>query len=694
MTATMKPASKTVYATASEAYEASEDTPVNPSDAATIGDVIHARMGRRDMLRGALGITAITALASSSIALFAGDALANDAAKISFPEIAHGADETHHVAKGYNADILIRWGDPVVAGAPDFDPATLTADDQEKLFGYNNDFVGYVPLPLGSNNPNHGLLCVNHEYTDEELMFPGFGKYSKDTNKATPAITEIEMAAHGGSIIEIVRDGSDGKWRVVRNSPFARRITARSTQMRVTGPAAGHDRLKTSDDPTGTRVVGTVNNCAGGITPWGTYLMAEENFHGYFWGDLKKHPAQDVAGETNSAAGGELSFSDHPESRNYARYGVPANRYAWGKFHKRWNIHREPNEPNRFGWIVEVDPMDPLSTPRKLTGLGRFKHEGAETIINKDGRVVVYSGDDQRFDYLYKFVSQGRFSRHNRSANMGLLDSGTLYVAKFEADGSVAWLPLVFGTGGLTPENGFQSQADVMIETRRAADVLGATPMDRPEDVEPNRKTDKVYVMLTNNSKRKEGKTDGPNARAGNIWGQIIELDPPGGDHAALKFAWNILVQCGDPANPKTQAIWNKETSANGWFACPDNAVADAHGRLWVSTDQGSNWAKASGSADGLWALETEGPLRGTGRMFFRVPIGAELCGPCFTGDDKTLFLAVQHPATDGTKDYKPFGRTSTFEDPATRWPDFDPKLPPRPSVVVVTKKGGGVIGS
>ena len=218
--------------------------------------------------------------------------------------------------------------------------------------------------------------------------------------------------------------------------------------------------------------------------------------------------------------------------------------------------------------------------------------------------------------------------------------------------------------------------------------------MDRPEDVEPNRKTNKVYVMLTNNSKRKEGKTDAANARAKNIWGQIIELDPPGGDHAALKFSWNVLVQCGDPANPKAQATWNKATTENGWFACPDNAVADAHGRLWVSTDQGSNWAKASGTADGLWALETEGPLRGTGRMFFRVPIGAELCGPCFTGDDKTLFLAVQHPATDGTKDYKPFGKTSVFEDPATRWPDFDLELPPRPSVVVITKKGGGIIGS
>ena len=441
MTVTTTSGNDTKYATASEAYEASEDTPANPIRSATIGDIIHARMGRRDMLRGALGVTAITALASSSLALFAGagDALAGDTAKVSFPEIVHGADETHHVAEGYNANILMRWGDPVVAGAPDFDPATLTADDQEKLFGYNNDFVGYVPLPLGSNNPDHGLLCVNHEYTDEELMFPGFGKYSKDTNKATPAITEIEMAAHGGSIIEILRDGSDGKWRVVRNSPFARRITARSTQMRVTGPAAGHDRLKTSDDPTGTRVIGTVNNCAGGITPWGTYLMAEENFHGYFWGDLKKHPVP---------GGGTV---DHPESRNYKRYGVPSNRYAWGKFHKRWNIHQEPNEPNRFGWIVEVDPMDPLSTPRKLTALGRFKHEGAETVINKDGRVVVYSGDDQRFDYLYKFVSQGRYSHHDRVTNMGLLDSGTLYVAKFEADGSVAWLPLVFGTGGLTP---------------------------------------------------------------------------------------------------------------------------------------------------------------------------------------------------------------------------------------------------
>ncbi len=409
--------------------------------------------------------------------------------------------------------------------------------------------------------------------------------------------------------------------------------------MVLDGTAAGHRRLMTSEDPSGTRVIGTVNDCAGGITPWGTYLMAEENIHGYFWGEKKGKPP-----------------ADHPEA-------------------------------NRFGWIVEVDPLDPASTPRKHTALGRFKHEGAEAIGNKDGRVVIYSGDDQRFDYLYKFVSHGRYDPNNRRANMDLLEAGILYVAKFGADGMVDWLPLVFGTRDLPPENGFESQADVLIETRRAADLLGATPMDRPEDVEPNPKNGKVYVMLTNN-KRKPGKEDAANTRAKNIRGQIIEMVPPNGDHTSLVHKWEILVQAGNSANPKAKASRNKLTSENGWFSCPDNASVDSGGRLWISTDQGKNWAKASGTTDGLWALETEGPARGAGRMFFRVP------GPRFTPDDKTLFLAVQHPATDGTKHFKGFARASTFEDPATRWPDFDPEMPPRPSIVVVTKKDGGTIGS
>ncbi|MEA3278131.1 MAG: PhoX family phosphatase [Pseudomonadota bacterium] len=679
----------------SEAYEASDDNSLNPSNASTLGDIINARFSRRDILKGALGVTAMSALAGSPLALLGGtrEEGAAGSARFSFSEIEHGVDETHHVAPGYSAEVLMRWGDPVEAGAPVFDPYNQSAAAQTKQFGYNNDFIGYIPLPFGSGNPEHGLLCINHEYTNEEVMFPGLGKYDDQHSGITKEIVDIEMACNGGSVIEIRKQ--NGKWQVVPDSPYARRINALNTEIAISGPAAGHARLRTSADPTGTRVIGTVNNCAGGITPWGTYLMAEENFHGYFSGDLERHPIRGAADgddpESNTA--GDL-FGDHPEKVNHGRYGVPDGRYAWGRFHKRFDVNAEPNEANRFGWIVEVDPLDPSSTPIKRTALGRFKHEGAESVVDKDGRLVLYSGDDQRFEYLYKFVSADRVDPHNRSANRNLLDRGTLYVARFHADGTLTWLPLVFGWNGLTPRNDFYSQADVLIETRRAATLLGATPMDRPEDVEPNPKNGRVYVMLTNNSKRKPDQVDPVNPRAKNIWGHLLELTPLNGDHAAITFGWDILIRAGDPSRPEIAALWNPATSENGWFSCPDNCAVDNQGRLWVATDQGRAWRKASGTADGVWAVETDGALRGTGKMFFRVPVGAEMCGPRFTPDDRTLFVAVQHPATDGTKDYPSFERSSTFEDPATRWPDFDPKMPPRPSVVVITKDDGGEIGS
>ncbi len=255
-------------------------------------------------------------------------------------------------------------------------------------------------------------------------------------------------------------------------------------------------------------------------------------------------------------------------------------------------------------------------------------------------------------------------------------------------------MPLLFGWNGLTAKNGFHSQADVLIETRHAASVLGATPMDRPEDVEPDPGSDRVYVMLTNNSKRQPDQIDPANPRATNLWGHILELTPANGDHGAITFGWDILIKAGNPGEEGTGTIWNPATSENGWFSCPDNCAVDHQGRLWVTTDQGAAWKKTSGTADGVWALETEGDGCGIGRMFFRVPVGAEMCGPRFTPDDKTLFVAVQHPATDGTEDFPGFERGSTFADPATRWPDFDPKMPPRPSVVVITKDDGGTIGT
>lgn len=648
-----------------EAFEAFDDIPANPDPANTIGDVINARFGRRDVLRGALGVTAATALFGAAALAAARPArAASHSGRHDFAELSAGVDTTHHVADGYQTKILLRWGDPLFADAPAFDPLNQTADAQLRQFGYNNDYIGFIELGEG-----RGLLCINHEYTNEEVMFPGLGRQDKAAFAGmTQAIAEIEMAAHGVSVVEIARHG-DGEWAPVLDSSLNRRISPLNTPMTFSGPAAGSPRMKTAADPAGMNVIGTLNNCAGGITPWGTYLTAEENFHGYFWTDT----GIDAASR---------------EAKSQKRYGVPGRWYNWGQYFDRFNIDAEPNEPNRFGWIVEIDPADPDSTPVKHTALGRFRHEGAETALSPDGHVVIYSGDDARFDYLYKFVSAGRYDEAAGKANSVLLSDGTLYVARFNVDGTVDWLPLIFGTGPLTAEYGFASQADVLIDARIAADLLGATPMDRPEDAQPDGKG-KVYVMLTNNSRRQQVSTANP--RAENRYGHIIEITEDAGDHAATTGRWDIVVLCGDPEVAPVGARWNPATSADGWFASPDNCALDAQGRLWVSTDQGGNWP-ATGNADGLYALETRGDGRGTSRLFFRCPVGAELCGPSFTSDGKTLFLAVQHPGTDGTRAFPGFERDSTFEDPATRWPDFDANMPPRPSVLVVTKKGGGKI--
>ena len=436
-----------------------------------------------------------------------------------------------------------------------------------------------------------------------------------------------------------------GKWTVVSDSKYARRITG-ETEMRIAGPAAGHDRLKTSADPSGSRVLGMLNNCAGGRTPWGTWLTCEENINGYFTGQLD---------------------ANHLEARNYRRMGIPGRWYNWGDYFDRFHLSREPNEANRFGWVVEIDPFDPTSTPTKRTALGRFKREGAAGILNKDGRYAIYSGDDQRFEYVYKFVTEGRFDPSNRAANMTLLDTGTAYVARFNADGTGNWLPLIHGQGPLTDTNGFNSQADVVIEARTAADLLGATKMDRPEDVEANPKTNKVYVMLTNNAGRKAEQIDAANPRADNRFGHIIEIIPDNDDHASTRFRWEILVRCGDPSIAAVGATFNPNTSKDGWFGMPDNCAVDSMGRLWISTD--GNYPNCTGRSDGLWAMETDGVARATSKLFFRCPHGAEMCGPEFTPDDTTLFLAVQHPGETDESD--PNAEAAKFEDPVTRWPDF-----------------------
>jgi len=316
--------------------------------------------------------------------------------------------------------------------------------------------------------------------------------------------------------------------------------------------------------------------------------------------------------------------------------------------------------------------------------------------VAPDGRVAVYSADDERYEYVYRFVTAGRLDPSDRRANANLLDQGTLSAARFDADGTVTWLPLVHGRGPLVPANGFSSQADVLVEARRAADLVGATPMDRPEDVEPDPVSGRVYVVLTYNERRKpkddpsaRERADAANPRPGNRWGHVIELIPPGGtgraaDHTADTYRWEFFILAGDPGKPEQGAKYGPGLSPSGWLAAPDNVAFDPRGRVWIATDGMPTQAQPP-AADALYAADTAGPGRAVTRRFFAAPQGAEVCGPVLTPDGRTLFLAVQHPGE---------GRGSTFDNPTTRWPDFTPGMPPRPAIVVITKRDGGEIGS
>ena len=602
--------------------------------------LLEQRLSRRAVLKG-IGATAVIATTSAQAA---------PGAKVpapTFKTLPNGpADERLHVPEGYAARVLAAWGDPLLSGAP---TGPVTAADQPTRFGYNNDYLAYFPF---DGRSDHGLLSVNHEYTNPSLMFDGVAE--DNYADLTVEQVDIEMGAHGHSVMEIKR--VDGVWQVIVGSPYNRRVTAK-TPMIVRGPAAGHARMQTSADPTGRLILGTFGNCAGGQTPWATTLLAEENINGYFYS-----PVSDAA-----------PFSAHNA------FGINEKpRRSWFRHVGRFDARKVPHEPNRHGWIVELDPHDPQSVPVKRTALGRFKHECAETCLSADGRVVVYMGDDEANEHVYKFVSSERFTPGAAVRNRDLLDAGTLYVAKFDAEG-VIWLPLVHGAGPLTAANGFNDQGDVVIDARRAARLLGATPMDRPEDIAVDPKSGRVYVMLTKNPDR--AAADPANPRAKNTFGHILELTPPAKDgardHAASTAKWDVLLLAGDPRATGIDAKYHPESPS--WLACPDNAAFDKDGRLWIGTDGGYK----AGISDGLWYCGHVGPHRGLTKRLIALPKGAELCGPCFTPDATTLFVSVQHP-----------GEYSTKANPSTRWPDFDPQRPPRPAVIAIQRNDGKIVGA
>jgi len=649
----------------------------NTSSNAYFGDILARSMNRRGVLRAG-AVLAVAAGAAPALAACAPTpgkpgGGAGEPVGLSYSPVMPNTADAITLPPGYEHNVVIRWGDPVLPGAPAFDFEKQTAQAQAMQFGYNNDFIGLVPLPqAGGSGAERFLMFVNHEYTSEPLMFRGY-----DPKNPTDDQIRIGLAAHGLSLVVIERDRATGRMTAVADPQYNRRWTGTS-EFTLVGPAAGSALLKTSADPTGTTVLGTFNNCSGGVTPWGTFLSGEENVNQYF--------------------GGSAPAADPVAAERYKRYGITleASERGWERLEPRFDLTREPNEANRFGWVVEVDPLDPSARPVKHTALGRFKHEAATIRLAADGRAVAYLGDDERFDYVYKFVSDAAVmpgeSRAAREQNRTLLSAGTLYVATFAGAGPVAEID---GTGKLPADGGFagtgkwtklaagttsfvdgMSAEEVYVFTRLAADKAGATKMDRPEDIEAHPRTGTVYLAMTNNTDRgKAGKAvaDEANPRTDNKHGHVIELIERGADPTAEAFDWSILLVCGDPADASTY-FGGFDKSQISPITSPDNLAFDGHGNLWISTDSGA----ALKVNDGLYGVALDGPMRGRTTMFASVPVGAECCGPVVT--DEFALVAVQHPGD--VDDASP-------DAPGSAWPDGAGKQP-RPAVVNIWRVGEG----
>ena len=652
----------------------------NTSENSYFRDLASAALSRRAVMMGGAAAAAAVVIGANTVG--AGSASAATTAKAvgkgkgaafgfePIDPVPYTVDD-FTVPAGFRWDPIIRWGDPLFDAADAFDPREQSAAKQERQFGYNCDYLDIIAHPNGKS----AVLVANNEYTNAPIMLPPAADEAERLEQL-----RVTMAAHGMSVVELERKHKGTTWSYVIGARRNRRITA-NTPFVADGPAAGSDLLKTVDDPTGTHILGTIGNCAGGTTPWGTVLSGEENFNGYF--------------RANGTTRGEQRYGITPSESSY----------GWEAVEPRFDA-RQPgyeNEPNRFGWIVEIDPENPDEPPVKHTALGRLKHEGANVTIAKSGHVVAYMGDDERFDYLYKFVSRDTFRPGNsakaRAHNKTLLSNGSLYVARFtgdspaaeitgtgalpsdgQFDGTGEWVPLMIDNESVV--EGF-STAEVLVFTRLAADAVGATKMDRCEDVEPSPKTGRVYVACTNNTARGTGTNEGAtevNPRNVNRDGHVIELTEAGEDATATTFGWSILLLCGDPATNSLTYFAGFPADKVSPISCPDNIAFDSQGDLWISTD---GQPGTIGYNDGLFRVPLQGEERGHVQQFLAVPRDAETCGPVIHDQDGSIFVAVQHPGEEGSWE----AQNSYFPDYIEPGAVVDGKWGgPRPSIVQVTR--------
>jgi secreted PhoX family phosphatase len=689
-----------------------DEAPTNASNNPYFGDVLQAAVSRRQVLRG--GASAAGAALFSSFAFLApGEAQAGGRGlKLGFDAVAKSLADVVTVPPGYTARALFRTGDPIAAGVAAYLNDGTDADMHLRA-GDQHDAIAYFGLggsgQWAPGNSSRGLLAMNFEN-----ILPSYLHPTGATSPRPQAQVDKEIAAHGVGIVEIRKYG--GTFEVVQDSPLNRRITA-ATPMELRGAVAGSALAVTKYDPSGRLTRGTVNNCANGVTPWGTYLTCEENWNGYF-----RRASTDAANRSAT------------ENKSLARYGIGAGAggaNAWaslpGDAYERWNCTKlgasadgsddYRNVTNTFGWAVEMDPFDPVAAPRKRTALGRMGHEGAWVGPVKPGEpVVFYMGDDARFEYMYKFVSARPYDPARRGLAAGdyYLDEGTLYVARFNEDGTGDWIELAYGSNGLTAGNAvfpFVDQATVLVNTRLAADAVGATKMDRPEWAAVHPRTGEVYLTLTNNTNRGIGSNPGPNASNprnydattgstttslnGNVNGHIIRWREDGDTAGALTFVWDIYLFGSRAAYPADVNV--SGLSDDNDFSSPDGLWFDPRGLLWIQTDDGAYTdttncmmlAAVPGSVGdggattvGSQATIVGAPASGdTLRRFLVGPVDCEITGVCMTPDNRTMFVNIQHPGEGGT-----------FSAPNSHWPDGGASRP-RSATIAITRDDGGPIG-
>lgn len=609
--------------------------------------IVERAISRRGFLGGVLAFGSGAAamgmgLIPTNIAAATGTTSTN---RFPFTPIPIQTDGTVHVPAGYSWNTLVSWGQPLFSDADGYDVTKGggAVAKSDRVFGENTDGMEIFSYR------GHEILAINNEYTNRDVNLPA-------EQEGVPAnagdVLKLQNL-QGVSIMEIKE--SEKGWQVVKDSPFNRRITHNSP-MKIAGPAAGHDLMKTAADSTGTKSLGTMNNCGSGKTPWGTYLTCEENFNGYFG---------------SSEAIQDQKPNQSP--RGYDRYGIGAD--GWGYDYHKWDARfdtaKNPNEPHRVGWVVEIDPSKPDSTPVKHTGLGRFKHENAEVTLAPDGRVVVYMGDDERGEFLYRFVSKDVYVPGGSTE--GLLDNGTLYVAKFNDDGTGKWL-------ALTPETtGMASLAEVLIFAREAGSAVGATTMDRPEWIRVNPHAVEGYCCLTNNKNRgvkpnaggDDTATNGPNPRESNHYGQIVRWRPHNDDYASDTFDWDLYVMAGNPDVYSNEYGGSKNINAGNMFNSPDGMAFDSNGLIWIQTD-GNYDNEGDFAGMGNNQMLVGDPVTGEIVRFMTGPKSCEVTGLAWSVDRRTMFVGIQHPGGD--------------------WPDGNGALP-RSSVIAVKRNDNNLIG-